>query len=428
MGRKRRLSHFVLIPFAIMMIQACSRERMEAHDDMTGHVAISLRCTSSETRALIPEENMINDINLILFENGKAETVVWKDGISASGRTDMEISFIKGRRYTVFVLANMGRKTVVTDTSDIKDLVMELSDMNGFGNGIPMSALLENISFDNQKTIDIEMIRMAAKISLSIDRSRLSKDVDLKVAEVRIGNCPKSVKVIGPSRVTSIYDCYETGFNLTPEQCMPLNETGAGGISGEVPVYMLENMQGPFPDRISDDEEKILDSSNPLYDLCSYLEMEIDYSSSELISYDSPLIYRFYLGDGLRSLDIERNCHYHITVIPEDDGLSGGGWRVDKSGIGPSTPLFKMHPGNYIEGNAGDTLRVWCECYPRTAPFDPGYEELAYDKSRGIYDYSVDNDGHGVTLYLKKAGTGIVYMSAGEPINRSGMVIVYVKP
>ena len=146
------------------------------------------------------------------------------------------------------------------------------------------------------------------------------------------------------------------------------------------------------------------------------------------MSYDSPLLYRVYLRDGLRSLDVERNCHYHITVIPEDDGLSGGGWRVDKSGIGPSTPLFKMHPGNYVEGHVGDTLRIWCECYPKTAPFDPGYEELNYDKSRGIYDYAVDDDGHGVTLYLKKAGTGIVYMSAGAPINQSGMVIVYVNP
>lgn len=85
-------------------------------------------------------------------------------------------------------------------------------------------------------------------------------------------------------------------------------------------------------------------------------------------------------------------------------------------------------PGDLVEGHVGDTVRVWCECYPRTAPFDPGYEELAYDKSRGIYDYKVDDDGHGVTLYLKKPGAGIVYMSAGEPINRSGMVLINVLP
>ena len=85
-------------------------------------------------------------------------------------------------------------------------------------------------------------------------------------------------------------------------------------------------------------------------------------------------------------------------------------------------------PGDFVEGHVGDTLRIWCECYPRTSPFDPGYEELDFDKDRGIYDYKVDEDLHGVTLYLKKPGTGIVYMSAGEPINREEMVIVTVYP
>ena len=160
----------------------------------------------------------------------------------------------------------------------------------------------------------------------------------------------------------------------------------------------------------------------------SYVEMSIDYSSSELISYDSPLIYRFHLGENAVNLDIERNSHYHITILPENDGLSGDGWRVDKSGIGPSTPTFAMYPGEYVEGHVGDTIRVWCECYPKTSPFDPGREELEYDRQRGIYGYTIDEDNHGVTLYLRKPGTGIVYMSAGAPINRSGMVLICVNP
>lgn len=424
MERKRRISGIIL-SMAAMIAAGCSHDRNpEQEEDMT---TISLICRTAVSKAVIPEDESINDLNLILFEDGKAETVVWKDGIGGKGRADVDISYIKGRRYSLFVLVNTGSRISVRDTSELKDLNVGLDGME-FLNGIPMYAIIEDISFDGQKKTDIELIRMAAKISLRIDRSRLSKDVSMKVKGVRIGNFPKYARVMGTSKVTSVYDRSETGFGLTEEQCHLLNETGMGGISGEASVYMLENMQGTFPGRINEDEEKVLDEKDPLYDLCSYMELEIDYSSPELISYDSPLIYRFYLGDGLRSLDIERNCHYHITVIPEDDGLSGGGWRVDKSGIGPSTPLFEMHPGNYVEGHVGDTLRIWCECYPRTAPFDPGYEELNYDRSRGIYDYSVDEDGHGVTLYLKKAGTGIVYMSAGEPINQSGMVIVYVTP
>ena len=408
-----------------MILTGCSRASMESN---VGYTTLSMTCGSQKTKASIPDEDIINDINLLLFENGKAESFIWKEGLGADSRTDMDISYIKGRRYSLLILANMGRKIEVHDTSEIKELITELPDTEGFREGIPMNAYIEDIVFDGQRKMEVTLERLAAKISIRMDRSRLSSDVKMTVKEVRIGNYPRYAKVMEPSRVSTVHDRFESGFHLTEEQCLTLNETGMGGISGEVSVYMLENMQGSFPYRINEDEEKVLDEDDPLSGLCSYLELEIDYSSPDLISYDSPLIYRFYLGDGLRSLDVERNCHYRITVIPEDDGLSGGGWRVDKSGIGPSTPLFRMHPEGYIEGHVGDTLHVWCECYPRTAPFDPGYEELNYDKSRGIYDYSVDEDGHGVRLFLKKAGTGIVYMSAGAPINQTGMVIVYVNP
>ena len=423
MDRKRRISGIILSAVAIMATGCCTDNTGEK-----GIASISLTCSIPAVKAIIPQEDAINDINLVLFENGRAETAIWKEGLGGGPRADIDISFIKGRKYSLFVLANAGKKITLKDTAGLNGLNIELPDGEGFANGIPMSAMIEDISFDGQKRLDVTLVRQAARISLRIDRSRLSKNVRMDVKAVRVGNFPRYAKVMEPSRVTSVYDRFEEGFVLTADQCQALNETGMGGISGEASVYMLENMQGTFPGRISEDEEKVFDEDDPLYDLCSYLELEMDYRSADMISYDSPLLYRFYLGDGLRSLDVERNCHYHITVIPEDDGLSGGGWRVDKSGIGPSTPLFKMHPENYVEGHVGDTLRIWCECYPKTAPFDPGYEELNYDKSRGIYDYAVDDDGHGVTLYLKKAGTGIVYMSAGAPINQSGMVIVYVNP
>jgi hypothetical protein len=191
---------------------------------------------------------------------------------------------------------------------------------------------------------------------------------------------------------------------------------------------MLENMQGDIYPEISTDSEKVFGPEDLRSAICSYIELELEYMSLTHYSATKNLIYRFYLGDGIRSLDIERNCHYRFTVTPEDNGLSGNGWRVDKSGIGPSTPVFVLHPGNYVKGHVGDSLHIWCECYPRTSPFDIGKEELDFDKDRGIYDYSIDEDGHGVTLYLRKPGTGIIYMSAGEPISRSGMVLVCVDP
>ena len=393
-----------------------------------GKVSITIQCPSFRTKAELPQEDKINDINLIIFEDGRAETVYWDDDLDTDDEIKFETSFVKGRRYSIFAMANTGRKLEARDIEDIGSLSIEVGD-EGFGSsGLPMSAYLEDVPESEWGEISMELIRMVAKVSVCMDRSRLSEDVEMTVKSVRIGNYPKYALAVGPSHVISSHDRYEDGHIMTSAQCNRLNTSGYGSVSEEVSLYMLENMHGSFPYEIEDDEEKVLEEDDPLYGLASYMEIEIYYSSKDKVSYDRNLIYRFYLGEGRHDLNIERNCHYHIRITPEDDGLSGGGWRVDKSGIGPSVPFFRMMPGDFAEGHVGDTLRIWCECYPRTSPFDPGYEELDFDKGRGIYDYKVDDDLHGVTLYLKKPGTGIIYMTAGEPINREGMVIVAVYP
>ena len=425
MDRKRRISGCLLA--MLTCITGCvESDELICEDERK--VSISIQCPSFQTKAEIPQEDKINDINLIIFENGTAETIYWDEDPDTEEEIKFETSFVKGRSYSIFAMANIGKMLEIREIKEIDDLSAEVGD-EGFGmSGLPMSAYLEDIPESEWGEISMELVRMVAKISICMDRSRLSEDVEMTVKSVRIGNYPKYALASGPSKVISSHDRYENGHILTPVQCNPLNIIGHGGISEEVSLYMLENMHGSFPYEIEDDEEKILDEDDRLYGLASYLEIEIHYSSKDKISYDSNLIYRFYLGEGRQDLNIERNCHYHIRITPEDDGLSGGGWRVDKSGIGPSVPFFRMMPGDFVEGHVGDTLRIWCECYPRTSPFDPGYEELDFDKDRGIYDYKVDDDLHGVTLYLKKPGTGIVYMTAGEPINREEMVIVTVYP
>ncbi len=428
MERKRRSYHWILT--ISLAMTGCMNDDSDLFrpGHMTENTRFIFECSGCETRAFIPKEDQINDVNLIIFENGIAEHMIWDRNMPDDGSAEIEVELVKGHTYSVFAAANLGRRLEAKEMEDLKSLRFELTESDGYSNGIPMSAMIEEMTAGESGTVRMELVRMAAKISIRLDRSRLSKGVEMDVKGIRIGNCPRSVSITGPSKVMSVYDRFETGFSLTEQQCAPLNRIGSMGVSDAVSVYMLENRQGAFPYPIGDEEEKVFDSNDPLADICSYIEMEIFYRSSELISYDSNLKYRFYLGEGPDNLDIERNCHYHITVSPEDDGLSSGGWRVDKSGIGPSAPVFNMLPGDYVEGHVGDTVRVWCDCYPRTAPFDPGLDELYYDKSRGIYDFKVDEDNHGVTLYLKKPGTGIIYMSAGEPINRSGMVIISVLP
>ena len=510
MERKRKLSDSILTLIAAGLAAAGCIQNTGAELEIRKEVSIGFEREGYVTKTALPDEERINDINLIVTCGEGGEDVIWTEVPYDSQEHFITLNLIRGRSYSFYTFVNFGRRIEVSGIDDLDDVSFGIEVPDGYAGGIPMTAVSEDVLIDDAGSISLQLERMMAKISLKMDRSRLSDDVDINVTSVRIGNCPRYAYALKENRVVSPYDCLEQGFTLNEEQCLALNRTGQGGISGEVSLYMLENMQGDFPSEIEEDEEKVFDDGDHMADVCSFVELTMDYMSDSHFS-NKGLIYRFYLGDGLDNLDVERNCHYHITITPEDDGLSGSGWRVDKTGIGTyvreiklssysidmtykgetavieaevlpadasdkgiswyssnssvaridsegkvtaagegkcritckandgsgttstceinvkfAPPYFMMYPGEYIEGNVGDKIHIWCEFFPPNAPFDPGLEELNYDKGRGIYDYELDEDGHGVVLTLKNPGTGIVYMTAGEPVNESGMAVVVV--
>ena len=267
-----------------------------------------------------------------------------------------------------------------------------------------------------------------ARISLRMDRSRLSDGVNMDVIGVRIGNCPKKIMPFTSNRIESGDDCFKVGFRYEDFECDPLNRRHTDMRSDELSLYMLENMQGNFSEEgPASHQEKVFKEGDPRTQICSFIEIELDYIYKDMASISKPLIYRFYLGENLNSLDIERNCHYRITVTPEDDGLKGDGWRVDKSGISyTGKPELIQYPQSYIRGDIGDTIHIGCTLYPPNTPFDVGRTYLEDDKAAGIYDYVIDEDGHGVTLTLTGSGTGLIYMEAGDPINDAALFFIEV--
>ena len=53
-------------------------------------------------------------------------------------------------------------------------------------------------------------------------------------------------------------------------------------------------------------------------------------------------------------------------------------------------------------------------------------EELEDDRKEGLYDYEMDENGRGVRLFLKKPGSGLLYMSSGNPIYDSAAIVVVI--
>lgn len=387
-------------------------------------VKISWTTGVMHTRALDPDEDRISDISILIFDqDGNAEECIWMPDAGQS----IEVSLIRGNSYRIRACANFGYRIYADHIDELDEITYHMAYPDEYREGIPMYACIEDFVAGSSETLTLEFKRLMAKICLMMDRSKLSENITMNVLSARIGNCPKVVNIVGPSKISDHSQCFSAGFHRGEFETEPLNISGPGKISGEVSLYMLENMQGDINPEIGTDQEKVFDPDDPRNGTCSYIELELEYMSLTHYSATKNLIYRFYLGESLNNLDVERNCLYKITVRPEDDGLSGDGWRVDKSGIADRGPVsFAAYPKSYIRGDIGEQVHIWCEFNPPQAPFDVGLEYMEDDRKEGIYDYRIDEDGHGAVLTFTGPGQGLIFMEAGDPVNEAALFIIEV--
>lgn len=418
MERKGRLRNNILkLASYAALICGCSKAPEQAMIRINFHEA------DVPVRSMSPDEDKITDISLIIFdESGQAEDCIWLTRGSRTCTTDLVID----KKYTFCACANFGYQIYAGHIEELQDIRYHLAYPDEYREGIPMAAVKE-VLITEECIVDIDLQRLMAKISLRMDRSRLDRDVEMNVRSARIGNCPRYAKPFTASKIEDNDDTFPTGYLLNDIQTAELNYNIGEGLSSEVSLYMLENMQGPADGNITHDSEKVFEQKDKRSEVCSYIEMEIEYLSPEKASGEKGLIYRFYLGEDRNSFDVERNTHYHITVTPENNGLNDDGWRVDKSGLKDLRPAYlKAYPSDYIRGDIGDQVHIWCEFSPASAPFDVGISYMEDDKAEGIYDYRIDTDGHGATLTLTGPGRGLIYMEAGEPVNDAALFIIEV--
>lgn len=420
MGREGMVYCRILIA-TILALTGCGQEYAYTKAEIMCRISVDDCCY--EAKSMDPDEEAVSDISIMIFdEHGDAEECIWLP----NGQTHVDVPLVLGKRYSFRACANFGYRTYADHIDELKETVYYMAYPDEYRQGMPMYAAADNIRIGEDAAVNLKLIRLMSKISLRMDRRRLTKGVQMNVTGVRIGNCPKSVKVFESNTITSHDQCFSMGFSRDDAQSAILNTTSEDNLSGILTLYMLENMQGELDTTVNNDAEKVFDENDHRREVCSYIEMEIEYLSYEQYS-EKPLIYRFYLGDSMNNLDVERNCHYRITVSPEDDGLKGDGWRVDKSGMSDLGPTFlRSYPSSYIRGKIGDKIHLGCIISPPHTPFDVGESYMAYDKSEGIYDYEIDPDGLGATLTLTGPGCGWIYMEASEPINDGALFVIEV--
>lgn len=87
MGRKKRAEGYILASLGIIPLMTACTEIGKETDSTYGSVIITLSDPIYDTRAVIPDEDAINDLNLIIFEDRSTEDIIWKYSV----QTDQSI-------------------------------------------------------------------------------------------------------------------------------------------------------------------------------------------------------------------------------------------------------------------------------------------------------------------------------------------------
>lgn len=426
---------FLLTLLASVLI-SCQKSEVPQE---TGKTSIVLSCNPPASKSADPDQWKISDVNIFVFNKDLLleSSHYLKAGDAALNGSGFRysINLLEGCCYNFYVCANTGFRIRAETLGELLGFRFHLAYPDDYRIGMPMSGILRNHTVHKDEDVTIPIMRTMAKISVRIDRSNLSKDVEFNVKGLKICGCPKSVSMLTENSVESRDDIFISGFSKTGVEADALNQNEFSQTSREVSLFTFENMQGMPLGNIRDYGDKFFVKDDPLSWKCSYVELYADYISPDFQSVPGgSLIYRHYIGESPSDFNVRRNCHYHLTFTPCGDGLGGNGyegsgWRVDKTDIDYiGEKYMKIAPGNYIKGKIGDIIHIRCNYKPEFAPFDIGLEELEYDKARGIYDYRIDPDGKGVTLTLKESGSGLLYFETGDPINEAEMIVIVSDP
>lgn len=316
---------------AIMMASSCAVD--EGAGEMTGF-SIPLEIVTKGT--VVPPEDNINDINVFVFsEDGLIEESFYLSSrqLEHSGDTvRTSVTVACGTESRIAVCANFGyRVTGIGNLRELAEYRFPLAYPDEISKGIPCSGISEGV-IEPKKKLKVELERMMAKIKVKIDRRALDNDVNVRFTSARVCNSPHSATVFGDSFARHRGDVFSSGYILSGRETDPLNSDWHSGISEDVTLYLLENLQGDLLPENTDEHGKVLSGLEA--DRCSYIELQAEYiSSARHTPAGNHIYYRFYPGASPRNFDIRRNTVYSYTVVLSGSGLDAPDWLLDISGL-----------------------------------------------------------------------------------------------
>jgi hypothetical protein len=262
-------------------------------------------------------------------------------------------------------------------------------------------------------TIMVQLERLAAKITLSLDKDVLE---GLNVTSARLCQC---ASVVRPFKDTGT-----RGSRVSlPEEVIPGDRATEDDLSilnggGSVVFYALENCQGVLlPGNISP-AGKVPEEVGPAADLCTYLEVAGVFGDAAFL--EGEVVYRFYLGlDACTSFDVPGNSSIDVTLQLTGAGLHEVSWRVDadvsvREGYAWGSVVRGLHDVDDLY--VGEKFRYQVEVSDEILSYiggDASVCSLWLDSEQGALEFSaLEGEGnvYACDVACRKSASGRLYL------------------
>ena len=342
------MKRIIPLIFAVLSLLSCSLEEPfdraeETPSVQTKTAIVKISVQPPKTRSSVSvDEQLINDINFLAYLNGNLAASLYTEDLS-----DVVLELNRNHSYNLYAVSNIGEITPPATEEEMKEAFSHfINGINDFSYGLPLSWSRTGFNVSsNTMSLSIVMVRLAAKVSFSIDKSVLS---GLTVNSVRLCQSPLVVYPFmeGGSRVND-YTLVTDGDYATAEDLAVLNS------GKKIFFYTLENCQGTLLPDNTDPWAKTPDYLNQESELCTYIEAECSFEEGNLLSGD--VTYRFFLGeDNTSDFSVIRNSDMHVTLTLTGEGLTEISWKVE--------PDVEVQPG-YVDGYIDESLHPADDMY-----------------------------------------------------------------
>lgn len=334
------------------LFTGCEKEHSNIINNHSYSITINFN-PSSKTKSSSMEEKIV-DVNLFIFDQNQKliEHQYLNNTVSATLQIGSGIK-------TIAAITNVGNKdfsqcnTLSTLKSNTHNSILGTG-----GNTIFCGDTTVNITH-NSGNINIPLTRMISKITYLFDKSNLNEDINIIIKKIELKNIPTECCYL-TSNTPNISQITTNGYSLEGANIEPTDHNSA------TPLYLFENMQGT----IGDNNNPITKHPGSKENLCTYVEITADYSSS---TKTGTVIYKNYLGlNTTNNYDIVRDKHYKETIIFNGTSIDENSWRVDVSGLTNVPPQIINVTGIALENNSiklinGQSQKLNATIFPANA-------------------------------------------------------------